>query len=151
MLCALLAGCAQPAVVVPVADDAANPLCARVVLALPDELAGLERRTTSSQATRAWGDEDPIVLRCGVVVPGPTTDSCVSAGSTPETSVDWITRTETREGDAPGAESWVFTTYGRDPAVEVVVPASITAARSTSFLVDLNPAVTHVEATRTCL
>ena len=46
---------------------------------------------------------------------------------------------------------WTFTTYGREPAVEVFVPASVAAERSTSFLLDLGPAVSHVEATRSCI
>jgi hypothetical protein len=95
----------------------------------------------------AWGDPaDPVVLRCGVEPPGPTTDRCVNADDG-ETSVDWI--------NVPGDEredgSWLFTTYGRAPAVEVVIPAAVTETSSTSFVLDLGPAVAKVEQTRACL
>jgi hypothetical protein len=143
-----LAGCASP-VGVDAAPHAADPLCAEVVLALPRELAGMPRLTTSSQATAAWGDRDaPVVLRCGVEPPPPSTDPCVSADDG-AVVVDWLA-VEAEPG-ADGAADWTFTTYGRDPAVEVLVPAEVTASRSTSFLIDLGPAVARVEQTRSCL
>lgn len=144
----LLTACASP-VGVDAAPHAADPVCAEVVLALPRDLAGMPRLTTSSQATVAWGDQDaPVVLRCGVEPPGPTTDPCVSADDG-SISVDWLAV----EGPptADGAADWTFTTYGRDPAVEVLVPAEVAATRSTSFLIDLGPAVARVEQTRSCL
>lgn len=143
-----LAGCSQP-VPVPVAPYAGDPLCADVVLALPQELADLPRRQTSSQATVAWGEPgDPVVLRCGVEPPGPSDAQCVTADDG-FVAVDWLAvpGEEDADGDAP----WTFITYGRDPAVEVSVPASVTAARSTSFLIDLGPAIAQVEQTRRCL
>lgn len=148
LVAAGLAGCTSP-VGVDQAPHAADPLCADVVLALPRELAGMPRLTTSSQATVAWGDEDaPVVLRCGVEPPPPSTDPCVSADDG-SVSVDWLAV----EGpaDADGDADWTFTTYGRSPAVEVRVPAAVAASRSTSFLIDLGPAVARVEQTRSCL
>lgn len=148
LVAAGLAGCTSPVGVDP-APHAADPLCADVVLALPRELAGMPRLTTSSQATVAWGDEDaPVVLRCGVEPPPPSTDPCVSADDG-SVSVDWLAV----EGpaDADGDADWTFTTYGRSPAVEVRVPAAVAASRSTSFLIDLGPAVARVEQTRSCL
>ena len=143
-----LAGCA-PAVVVPPADAADDPDCARVVLALPDELGGLRRVETTSQATTAWGEPTrPVVLRCGVEPPEPTTDPCVDADDG-TTQVDWVARSgEPRED---GSADWTFVTYGRDPAVEVRVPAEVAGTGSTSFLLDLGPAVALVEQTRECL
>lgn len=129
---------------VPVAPHAADPLCADVVLALPQDLGAMPRLRTGSQATVAWGEEsDPVVLRCGVEPPGPTTDPCVTADDG-AASVDWVS-VEDSDG------TWTFTTYGRSPAVEVVVPASVAAASSTSFLLDLGPAVARVAQTRACL
>jgi hypothetical protein len=143
-----LSACSSP-VVVPAAPHAADPLCAEVVLALPRELDGMPRLATGSQATVAWGDRtDPVVLRCGVEPPPPTTDPCVTADDG-STAVDWVA--VEGSADAAGATSWTFTTYGRSPAVEVVVPASVTATRSTSFLIDLGPAVARVDQTRACL
>lgn len=145
---ATLAGCASP-VGVDVAPHAADPLCAEVVLALPRELAGMARLTTSSQATAAWGDRDaPVVLRCGVEPPPPSTDPCVSADDG-SVAVDWLAVEGSSGPD--GAADWTFTTYGRDPAVEVQVPAEVATSRSTSFLIDLGPAVARVEQTRSCL
>ena len=143
-----LTGCSS-AVVVDVAPHAADPVCASIVLALPDTLDDLPHLGTTSQATVAWGDPtDPVVLRCGVEPPGPTTDQCVTA-SDETTSVDWIA--VSGPADENGAADWTFTTYGRSPAVEVLVPASVTSTRSTSFLLELGPAVSQVEQTRRCL
>jgi hypothetical protein len=144
----LVTGCTAT-VPVPAAPHAADPVCAEVVLALPRDLEGLERLRTDSQATVAWGDPSaPVVLRCGVEPPGPTTDQCVTADDG-AASVDWVTRTGPEQPD--GSADWTFVTYGRSPAVEVHVPAAVTAARSTSFLVELGPAVARVDATRSCV
>lgn len=144
----VLSGCTR-AVDVPAAPFAADPLCASVVLALPEDLAGLPRLRTGSQATVAWGDPtDPVVLRCGVPPPGPTSDPCVTAEDG-TASVDWLE--VAGEEDPDGGRPWRFTTYGRSPAVEVLVPASVTSTRSTSFLLDLGPAIATVEQRRSCL
>lgn len=144
-----LAGCSNP-VPVEVAPYAADPLCASVVLALPDDLEGLERIDTGSQASAAWGDRAaPVVLRCGVEPPGPSTEQCVTADDG-STAVDWLAVPD--DDDAAEDEvGWTFTTYGRTPAVEVRVPAAVVGSRSTSFLLDLGPAVALVEQERTCL
>lgn len=162
---ALLAGCA-PSVGVAVAPHATDPDCARVVLALPESLGdGLDELRTTSQATSAWGDPtDPVTLRCGVEVPGPTTEQCVTMETASGTSIDWLVRADAEPADGsdgstagadpatdPGSSDWTFVTYGRDPAVEVHVPAEVVAERSTSFLDALSPAVAQVEATRSCL
>jgi hypothetical protein len=142
------AACSSP-LTVPAAADAANPLCATVVLALPRDLDGMPRIGTGSQATAAWGERSaPVVLRCGVEPPPPTTDPCVTADDG-TTAVDWVAVESAP--DADGATTWTFTTYGRDPAVEVVVPPSVTDTRSTSFLIDLGPAVARVPASANCL
>lgn len=189
----LLAGCAST-VGIAVAPDAANPACARVVLALPESLGdGLTELRTTSQATWAWGDPtDPVTLRCGVAVPGPTTEQCVTMETASGTSIDWLVQADAEPADAgaapdhdpaataeptaaptgdptgdptagatatsgtdalldPGSSDWTFVTYGRDPAVEVHVPAAVVAERSTSFLDALSPAIAQVEATRACL
>lgn len=145
---ALVGGCAAT-VPVQVAPDAHDPVCAEVVLRLPDELDGMPRLRTDAQATVAWGETTaPVVLRCGVDPLPPTTDACVTAEDD-RASVDWVA--VPGEADDAGNAPWTFTTYGRTPAFEVVVPAAVTATRSTSFLVDLGPAIARVAATRTCL
>ena len=39
----------------------------------------------TARRTAAWGDPSQVILRCGVNVPGPTTDRCVSVND-----VDWV-------------------------------------------------------------
>lgn len=144
----VLAGCSTP-VTVPAAPFASDPVCAEIVLALPVTLGDLERQETTSQATAAWGDRsDPVVLRCGVEPLAPTTDRCLTVADG-ETSVDWVA--VPGDQDDTGSAPWRFTTYGRSPAVEVLVPASVTTDRSSDFLLDLGPAVSAVGQTRTCL
>src|SRR5665647_2459283 len=110
-------GCAA-SITVPAGPYAADPLCAAVVLALPRDLDGMARVGTGSQATAAWGDpRDPVVLRCGVEPPAPTTDPCVTADDG-TTAVDWVAVEGVPAAD--GTAAWTFTTYGRNPAVEVV-------------------------------
>ena len=131
----LLAGC-TPVADVDSAPDAANPKCAEVMVALPGEMAGYELRETDSQSTAAWGNPSKAILRCGVPVPGPSTDPCAEVNG-----VDWLLR----EGD----EAWTATTYGRDPAVEVVFNPNEVA--SSTVLVQLQNAVSNIEPTRQCL
>ncbi|MCL1871241.1 MAG: DUF3515 domain-containing protein [Promicromonosporaceae bacterium] len=137
-----LAAC-TPTIDVTAAPDAANPQCAAVMLALPDVIAGdLKQARTAAQGTTAWGAGGAAVtLRCGVTPPGPSAD-CQQVESSAGT-VDWIVQ----EGSD---DTWRFTTFGRNPAVEVTVPPSIAKDHSTSFISDLAQAVLHVEATKTC-
>ena len=150
VLALLTAAACAPAISVQVAPHATDPVCAAVVLALPAELASHPRLDTTSQATTAWGDPAaPIVLRCGVEPPGPTTAKCVTATDGAGTSVDWIA-VEGAAGSDGGA-TWTFTTYGREPAVEVTVPPEVTKGSSTSFLVDLGAAVAKTTVVRSCV
>ena len=144
----LLAGCSAT-IPTTVATHATDPVCADVVLATPDELAGLARRDTNAQATTAWGEPGAaIVLRCGVEPLGPTTDRCVTVESPDGTSVDWVvTQGDTDAGDADAT----FVSYGRVPAVEITVPAAVREQHSTSMLIDLGPAVSRTEKQRSCL
>ncbi|MFE7407378.1 DUF3515 domain-containing protein [Isoptericola sp. NPDC057559] len=142
LVVAPLAACA-PTIGETPAEDAADPACAPVMLALPDTLAGdLPQRDTNAQATSAWGDPGAAVtLRCGVTPPGPSADcQRVESGAG---AVDWIV-VAGKDG------TWRFTTYGREPAVEVLVPPSVTENHSTSFVGDLAQAVNTVPATATC-
>ncbi|MBC7299184.1 MAG: DUF3515 family protein, partial [Demequina sp.] len=68
-----VSGCTAPVVVEP-APYAGDPGCAAVMLGIPDEVGGLARLETSSQATAAYGDEPRIIVRCGVEVPGPSNE-----------------------------------------------------------------------------
>ena len=138
-----LAGCART-IGVEVAPEAADPLCAEVMLAVPDELGGdLPKVPTDAQATAAWGEPGAAVtMRCGVIQDGPSAD-CQHVDSGDGTAVDWIVTTD-------DAGTWSFVTYGREPAVEVIVPPAVTEDHSTSFIADLAGAVTQVPATKEC-
>jgi hypothetical protein len=131
----LVTGCAAPVADVEPAPEATDPVCAEAMVALPDAVAGLDRRETDSQATAAWGEPSAVILRCGVPTPGPTTEHCVTANG-----VDWVTRDD--------GEFWTLTTYGRTPAVEVLFDD--TRAASSSVMVDLAPAVSRIPATGGC-
>lgn len=131
----LLAACSR-AVPFDAAPDATDPDCAAVVVRLPDTVAGQEGRETDAQGTGAWGTPASVLLRCGVEPPGPTTLRCVSVDD-----VDWIID----ESDAP---RYRFTTYGRAPAVEVVVDNDVVAG--TTAIADLSPAVSVIEADGGC-
>jgi len=126
----LLAGCGHPYVVDP-APYAADPDCARVMLAVPEVVGGLDKRGTTSQATQAWGDEFEIVARCGVEPPGPTTEQCIAV-STPAAEVDWLMREED--------ESWVAVTFGLSPALELTVPKARADEAVGEVLAELSPA-----------
>jgi hypothetical protein len=64
----------------------------------------------SSAAVRAWG-EPAIIARCGLPAIGPTTDTCLNVSG-----IDWVAHQLT--------DGVRFTTYGRSPAMEVLVPSA---------------------------
>lgn len=143
LLCGAVTGCAVGQIKTEAAPHAADPLCAQVVLNLPSTLGTQSALSTTAQATAAWGDPvAPIVLRCGVDAPGPTTDSCTTVTDAQGIEVDWVTRV--------GTEHWQFTTYGRNPGVQLVVPTSA-ADDGAEFLVQLGAAVSQLPASRNCM
>ncbi|PWD49402.1 DUF3515 domain-containing protein [Serinibacter arcticus] len=121
----------------------------------PIVLAGAERRATNSQASLAWGDP-AITLRCGVTPPPPTDERCIAVTAADGTSIDWIVaENDDVVGTGPDADTergrFRFTTYGREPAIEVIVPVEYAGTEATALLVDLGPAVALTDAPRTCL
>ena len=131
-----VAGCSQ-AVAFDAAPSASDPDCAAVVVRLPDTVAGLEQRETNAQGTGAWGQPASVLLRCGVEPLGPTTDRCVSVDG-----VDWVID----ESDAP---NYLFTTYGRTPAVEVLIDNDVVSG--TTAIADLSAAVSVIPAEDGCV
>ena len=105
---ALLTGC-SPIVALDPAPHANDPACADVIVRLPDTLENLPRRETDAQATGAWGDPAEVLLRCGVTVPTVSDLPCVQTDD-----FYWLR-------DDSKAPTYVFTTYGRTPAVAVVI------------------------------
>ncbi len=142
-------------VLLPVGPYAPDPACGRIIQALPGELAGLPELRTTAQATIAWGEPGAAVtLRCGVEPPPPTDDRCIGVMGGDGVQVDWINpepesdlqpETAQQEGGA-----WAFITYGRVPAVELVVPASV-ALEPAALLTAIGPAVAQAPAERHCL
>jgi hypothetical protein len=136
----VFAGCSQ-AVPIETAPLASDPDCAAVVVRLPDALAKdteaeQQQRETNAQGTGAWGEPASVVLRCGAEAPGPTTDRCVSVNG-----VDWVID----ESDAP---NYLFTTYGRSPAVEVLVDNDVVSG--TTVISELSSAVSVIPADGGC-
>jgi Protein of unknown function (DUF3515) len=125
----LVAGCSD-AVKVAVPSAGNDPACAALTGALPKTLLKQGRRDTDpkSPALAAWGDP-AIVLRCGVAPPGPTTDQCTAVNG-----IDWVGQ--------PVKNGYAFTTYGRTPAVQVLVPKQY--APETFALTALSAAVGRI-------
>jgi hypothetical protein len=126
-------------------DDHDRAACDALVDALPDQLAGQERRLVAPAAApgAAWGDP-PIVLRCGV--PTPHLDpfaECLEANG-----VGWYVATA--DDSDPEADATV-TAAGYRPVVTVEIPgdyqpegvASVTA--TLAHLVDH-----HLELVQPC-
>jgi Protein of unknown function (DUF3515) len=104
-----LAGCAR-AVTVTLPARAGDEVCLKAGTAYPASVSGRQEVGTdpASAAVRAWGDP-PIIARCGVTPPAPTTEDCLTVNG-----VDWVA--------TPLSDGTQFVTYGRDPALEVLIP-----------------------------
>jgi hypothetical protein len=131
----LLAGCGA---IVPMtsAQDANSVACATVTVRFPAEVAGQPKRETNAQATGAWGTPASVLLHCGVAVPGPSTLPCVEVNG-----IDWL------EDDSQ-KPLYRYTTFGRVPAVEVVVDSN--KVSGTTTLVDLAGTLSQIPATSRC-
>ncbi|MDN5557993.1 MAG: DUF3515 domain-containing protein [Ruaniaceae bacterium] len=152
---ALLAvsGCARP-VTVEAAEFAPDPVCGQVILALPHQLGALEQVPTTSQATVAWGAGE-IILRCGVAPPPPTDERCISVTSGAGITIDWIDPEPDSElipahADVEGG-AWTFVTYGRVPAIEVVIAAASNVESPADILNALSLPVDRAPAERFCV
>lgn len=135
-----LSACAPIVAVMP-AVSAASKDCAAVSVRLPGILgsgtsAVQERRETDAQGTAAWGNPTAILLRCGVPPLPPTTNKCVTING-----VDWIVQ-------AVGSNNYKFTTFGRNPAVEVLVDSN--RVSGTTIISDLSPAVSVIPTNQIC-
>ncbi|MCU6482202.1 DUF3515 domain-containing protein [Arthrobacter sp. A2-55] len=128
-------GC-SPVLEVKAAPAAGNPGCATVLSHLPSSLAGLPRRATTGTSTSAWGTPSGVVLRCGVAIPGPTTLPCGTVNE-----VDWIV--------SESGDTRTMTTYGRTPAIEVLMKVDDTQAGAVPA--QLGPAVALIPAARRCI
>lgn len=105
----LLSGCSS-AVEVAIPPAADHEACVAASAQWPDEVKGQGEDETdpSDPAVAAWG-EPPIIARCGMPPVGPTEDECVVVDG-----IDWVAE-DLDDGTR-------LTTFGRDPAIEVIVP-----------------------------
>jgi uncharacterized protein YceK len=131
----LLSGCAA-VINLEAAPEANNPACAEVSVRLPDTMGEHEKRFTNAQATAAWGDPSAVILRCGLPPVEASLLPCATAGN-----VDWLV-------DDSQAPSFRFITFGREPAVEVIVDSE--RASGISTLESLSFAVGQIEASKFC-
>jgi hypothetical protein len=109
-LAAALSGCAPVVSLAPAAEFANDPECAEAIVRLPDAVSSYALRQTDAQGAAAWGEPTVVLFYCGVPVPEVSDLPCIQV---PQDGVFWL-REEVDAGLA-------FTTYGRDPAVRVVV------------------------------
>jgi hypothetical protein len=127
-LAAGLTGCTN-AVSMSAAPSANAAACAAVQVRLPATVdSKFDLRNTNAQATAAWGDPAVAIYHCGVAVPTVSDLPCFSQGG-----VDWI---RDDRGDQV-----VYTTFGRSPAVQVVVDSTKTTS---SVVQELSDAVSSL-------
>ncbi|MFC7374761.1 DUF3515 family protein [Brachybacterium sp. GCM10030267] len=131
---------------VPPGPAATDPVCADIIVGAPPQVLGMDRTETSSQGTAAWGSgEDTVVMRCGVTPPGPTTDICTTLEDGSGVQIDWIVRE--LEGDM-----FLYTTYGREPAIDISVPRSAAGDQPSAAALDLAQVISrNIEATDYCV
>lgn len=108
----VLAGCSPTVSMSPAAPNANDPDCAAAIVRIPEQLGDHALRSTDAQGTAAWGDPTVALLYCGVPVPQVSELPCIEIEG-----IFWL-REEVDAGLA-------FTTYGRDPAVRVVVDTEV--------------------------
>ena len=127
-LAAGLTGCTN-ALSMSAAPSANAAACAAVQVRLPATVdSKFDLRNTNAQATAAWGDPEVAIYHCGVAVPTVSDLPCFSQGG-----VDWI---RDDRGDQV-----VYTTFGRSPAVQVVVDSTKTTS---SVVQELSDAVSSL-------
>ncbi|WP_230209274.1 DUF3515 family protein [Nostocoides sp. HKS02] len=132
----LLSGCSS-AVEVAAAPSHASPDCARAAARWPSSVATRTRRAVTPQdpSAAAWGDP-AVIATCGWPEPGPTSDQCLDIDG-----VDWVAH--------PLSDGVQFRTFGRSPALEVLVPKAY--APEPLVLPAFGPAARALPATgRTC-
>ena len=130
-----LTGCA-PMVILEPAEDANNAECAEVIVRLPDELAGEQKRRVNAQSTAAWGEPVSVILRCGLEPVEVSALPCVSAGD-----IDWLV-------DDSNAPSFRFVSYARFPATEVIIDS--TKLAGVTVLEQLSSTIGILPATKRC-
>ena len=124
-------------------SDAEREACTKLVDSLPERVSDQEQRETKGNPlAAAWGDP-AIVLRCGVGRPAgyDQFSACQVVDG-----LGWFVPEETIEDQDADV---VLTTVGREPAVEVKVPAAYRPPEA--VMVDLGKAVkAHTRLVKPC-
>lgn len=110
------------------APRAGDPACVQALEKAPALVLDRPRTPSTVAGALAWG-EPGVLLRCGLPPLGPTDRACLEIDGVP-----WIVA-DLEQKDDPQ----VFTTFGRDPAVEVRVPLDDVRAQAAAALVDVAP------------
>jgi len=126
----------SPIVALEPAADANNPECAEIIVRLPGDLAGLEKRSVNAQSTAAYGSPVAVILRCGLEQVLASELPCVTAGD-----IDWLV-------DDQNAPNYRFITFARNPATEVIIDSRVVSG--VSVLEQLSGSVGVLEATSRC-
>ncbi len=103
-----------------------------MMVRLPDAIGELQRRSVDAQSTAAYGDPTAVIVRCGLARPAPSVLPCATVDG-----VDWLI-------DASDQPRYVFTSYGLEPATEVIVDSE--RVSGTQALQDLAGAVASQSA-----
>lgn len=103
-------GIADGPVEVAIPVQAEDPTCTAASEHWPDEMVGAAPTETepSDPTVIAWGDP-AVIARCGMPALGPTENQCIVING-----IDWVA-----EDLGDGTK---LTTFGREPAIEVLVP-----------------------------
>ncbi len=111
-ICGLTAGCTSAVKAVPFDGADGNATCRQVAQLWPTTVADQPQRVTAvdTDTVAAWGDP-AIIARCGAPIVGPTQDQCLDVEG-----IDWVA--------VPLDDGVRFTTFGRDPAIEVLVSSA---------------------------
>jgi hypothetical protein len=109
----LLSGCGGVDRAVEVSPPGHTPQCDAATRLWPHTVSGKQRRMVRDSGgpepnARAWGDP-AIIATCGWPALGPTDKECLDVDG-----VYWVAE--------PLSDGVKFTTFGRDPAIEVLVP-----------------------------
>lgn len=131
-----LTACSQT-VSLEAAADSNNPTCAEVIVRMPQEIDLQSKRSTSAQATAAWGTPTAAILRCGVPPVAASTLTCITVSD-----VDWLV-------DDSKAPSYRFITFGRTPATEVVIDSK--KVSGVTVLDELSDSVNRGKVSKRCL
>ena len=103
-----MSGCSSTVEIAPT-PLAQGAVCRAVTSAWPVEVGGHARREVADPSAGAAYGDPAIIARCGVPALGPTTADCIEVDG-----LGWVA-----QGLSDGTR---FTTFGRDPAIEVLIP-----------------------------